>query len=665
MIDQLINKVCAAAAGSELVHAASALRRDGGHNLILGSIPLRPLNREEIAQLEAQGNQCGDWLRIRVADGFDWRRVRQCSFHGDVWLGRSTRQVRLSDGLELPTGLYQATLANCILGHDVLIRDVKLLANYAVADRALLHNCGTITCAAGATFGNGMALPIGIESGGRDVSVFAEIDVALAATVARSRGRREFLQQYERAVSNYTAQATSDRGLIGHEARVMNTPRVHNTYIGPHAMIDGATLVSDSTLLSSEAEPVRVASGACVTHGLLQWGSHVATLALVDRAVLTEHSHAERHGKVTNSILGPNSGVAEGEVTACLLGPFVSFHHQALLIATLWPEGRGNVAYGANVGSNHTSKAPDQEFWPGEGMFLGLGVNVKFPADFTQAPYTIMACGVTSLPQKVRFPFSLVNTPSSHHADISPAFNEIIPAWLLTDNLYTLNRNEAKYQARNKARRTQLTFEIFRPDIVDLLRDACRRLEGVRQIKPVYTDRDIDGLGKNYLQEQYRQPAIEAYHFFITYYALLQLKAALQKAWPLEGDSTGEQWLQTPSNDLRWEHARRILCEELGLRTPFEGLRRLPAMLMKVAQDVERSKAKDDERGERIIDDYAEVHVAAAEDPFVRRTWEETRRMKDEVQELMAHLENGRVARPPAGLVQRNGSALLAGVPKR
>ena len=79
--------------------------------------------------------------------------------------------------------------------------------------------------------------------------------------------------------------------------------------------------------------------------------------------------------------------MAGGEVAASLLGPFVSFHHQALLIATLWPEGKGNVAYGANVGSNHTSKAPDQEFWPGEGMFLGLGVNIKFPADFSRAPY--------------------------------------------------------------------------------------------------------------------------------------------------------------------------------------------------------------------------------------------------------------------------------------
>ena len=61
-------------------------------------------------------------------------------------------------------------------------------------------------------------------------------------------------------------------------------------------------------------------------------------------------------------------------------------------------------------------------------------------------------------------------------------------------------------------------------------------------------------------------------------------------------------------------------------------------MLEALAHNVERSKAKDDERGPRIIDDYATVHVLAHEDPFVRQTWEETRVLKHEVQELLNRL---------------------------
>jgi hypothetical protein len=636
--------VRAAAAQSELVQALASVRRDGGRTLALGDAPLRPLYRDEIDQLERLGNSSADWSRVRVADGFDWRKVRHSSFHGDVLLGRCTRQVRLAEGLELPAGIYNATLANCVIGNDVFIRDVRLLANYVVAEGVVLLNCGEIACDARTAFGNGNKLPLGLESGGREVAVYAEIDVEIAAAVARARGERDFLNHYARAVADYTAQVVSSRGVLERGAVVRSTPSVRNTYLGAQAVVDGATLVADSTLLSNGAEPVQVESGGCVTHSLLQWGSHVATMALVDRSVLTEHAHAERHGKVTGSLLGPNTGVAEGEVTACLLGPFVSFHHQALLIATLWPEGKGNVAYGANVGSNHTAKAPDQEFWPGEGAFLGLGVNVKFPSNFSRAPYTILACGVTTLPQKLLFPFSLVNVPSARFPGVSPAYNELIPAWLLIDNLYTIKRNEGKYQLRNKARRTQYEFKVFRPEIVDLMRDACRRLEAVSPVKEVYTDRDLDGLGKNYLLEPNRQPAVEAYRFFIHYYTLLELKERVRMALRAGGEAELQRLLVTPSDAPQWEHARRILCDELGVTDVAAALRSLPAMLEKIAQDVERSKAKDDERGMRIIDDYSEVHGEAADDPFVKQTWAETVRLQREVEELLVQLEGYRVA---------------------
>src|SRR5262249_41384678 len=157
-----------------------------------------------------------------------------------------------------------------------------------------------------------------------------------------------------------------------------------------------------------------------------------------ERSVLTERSGAAKHAKVTASLLGPNTAVAQGEVTASLVGPFVGFHHQALLIAALWPEGKGNVSHGANAGCNPTSRAPDQEFRPGEGLFLGLGANVKFPADFTRSPYTVLACGVMTLPQRLAFPFSLVNTPSASWPDVPPAYNELVPGWMLSDNLYAL-----------------------------------------------------------------------------------------------------------------------------------------------------------------------------------------------------------------------------------
>src|SRR5262249_12831579 len=160
---------------------------------------------------------------------------------------------------------------------------------------------------------------------------------------------------------------------------------------------------ANSTLLSNQEEQVEIATGACVTDSIVQWGSHITSMAVVERSVLTEHSHVEQHAKVSMSILGPNTAVARGEDPSSSGGPFVGMHHESLLIASLWPEGRGNVSYGAMAGANHTTKAPDQEFLPGEGAFIGLGAKIRFPADFSRAPYSVFASGVETLPQKLLF----------------------------------------------------------------------------------------------------------------------------------------------------------------------------------------------------------------------------------------------------------------------
>jgi hypothetical protein len=505
--------------------------------------------------------------------------------------------------------------------------------------------CGTVACTGPTVFGNGQAIPFGPETGGREVAVYAEISVEVAAALTQAAVRRGALARYERLVARYRDRVRSERVIIERGAVVRDTVKVLDAYLGPHAVIDGAALVRECTLLSSADEPARVLSGAAVTSALLQWGSRAETGALVERSVLTEHSAVERHGKVAASLLGPNTAVGQGEVTAALLGPFVGFHHQAMLIAAVWPEGRGNVSHGANVGANHTSRAPDQEARLGEGTFFGLGVNVKYPIDLSRAPYCVIACGVTLPPQRIEFPFALVNVPSAGADDVPPGANEIVPAWGLSDNLYALKRAEWKHRARDQARRSRFTFDIFRPDTVDLMRAACARLEAAPPARSVYTECHLDGLGKNYLTQAHRQKALEAYRFHTRLYALLGLYERALAAARERRRGAAERLLDAASDDPRWEHQRGLLVRELRVSDVACGLRELPGLLERMAGDVERSKARDDVRGPRVIADYADVHVPAERDPFVRQTWGECRRVQEECRRLLAHLEG----RSPAG----------------
>ncbi len=628
----------------EIAKAKQAFSLLSSNAQTLRKAGFKPLTTGQAKILKAQGNTAQDWKAVWVHPKFDPRRVQRCHFAGPVLLSASAGQIEV-EGVAFPTGLSHSVLSHCVVAREALVRNVRLLHRTVVAEGAVLFDVGTIGLEKETSFANGQELLIAIETGGREVRLFSELTVGQAWVLARSRGNGKLLNDYGLELDAYVKAVASPCNVVGHSARILHTPKVNGIFLGNSGVIDNAQEVSNTTVLSAPSEVSEISQGAIVKNSILQWGCEVTSGAIVDSSLLTEHSHVERHGKVTHSILGPNTGVAEGEVTSALLGPFVGFHHQALLIAALWPEGKGNVGYGANIGSNHTAKAPDQEIWPGEGTFFGLGVNIKFPTDLTCSPYTIIASGVNMLPQKVEFPFSLINTPASSYPGISPAYNEIIPAWVLSDNIYMVKRNEGKYQKRNKAKRSQFDFEVFRPEIMDLMIDARKRLQ-VQAVKELYTAKEIPGLGKSYLLESSRKRAMETYTFYIRCYALLGLKRqleALAKGGQLDGAS---RFLKTKSADARWEHERRILEQEFPGQEPVELLKVLIGQQEKIAQDVQSSKEKDDRRGAEVIEDYGQAHPPASEDPFVQETRAVTEKLKQEVEKFIAALPSNPSQKP-------------------
>ena len=140
----------------------------------------------------------------------------------------------------------------------------------------------------------------------------------------------------------------------------------------------------------------------------------------------------------------------------------------------------------------------------------------------------------------------------------------------------------------------------------------------------------MPGLGKNHMSEKSRLNGIGAYTFHIKNYALNGLKNALAER--------GRVDLDAASDDARWEHERQTLLAEFTERDPKALLRELVKQQETIAEAVETSKAKDDKRGARIIDDYAEAHAPAAEDSFVKRTHEATAALKAEVEKIISQL---------------------------
>jgi hypothetical protein len=627
---------------SQLIGLVRSLKERSEASYLFGNT-VRPLTDDEIECLRRQGCEASDWRSIHVVAGFDPGRVTETRFQGKCVLGRLAGTHEIAPGVRVPSGIRRSLLADCEVGNDALVLDCPLVANYLIGDGARLRAVGEIIAAPNAAFGNGVEMALALETGERSIRSFAEIDLELAVRLVREPRASDFRRAYDDFMRRYLEALKLPKGYIGPKAVIQVCGRVRDTIVGEGAVIHGASVVQNSTLLSSADEPVHVGDGAAVINSILQWGASAESGAHVESAVLLEHSEAERKVQVTESLIAPNTQVGRGEVACSLLGPFVGFHHESLLIAAFWPGGKGNVGYGANVGSNHTSKAPDQEVWPAEGMFFGLDSSIKLPSNFARSPYTIIATGVKTLPQKVEFPFSLINTPSESFPGVSPAFNEIIPAWVLSDNIYTIARNEAKYRERNRARRTPIETDVFRPDIVDMMEDARARLRNAPEKKPVgpnlpvlYFERDVPGLGKNYMKHSILVAAIESYSFFIRFYALRAFYRHMTGVARLEERVNGiESVLEMPPETPAMAHALRVIAEELPGRPVRDLLAAWVEHHAKYAESVRTSKERDDERGARIIPDYTAIHTPAVEDKAVRRVVEEQKSIESRVAEWL------------------------------
>ena len=68
-------------------------------------------------------------------------------------------------------------------------------------------------------------------------------------------------------------------------------------------------------------------------------------------------------------------------------------------------------------------------------------------------------------------------------------------------------------------------------------------------------------------------------------------------------------------------------------------LKNLSKAQHRIAQDTQKSKEKDNRRGERIIDDFTEAHTPAAENAFVKETWKVTRKIQKEIRALLTRLK--------------------------
>ena len=511
----------------------------------------RTLTREEITLLEQGGSSCCDWSSVLISPSTRLDLIRNCVFQGRVLI-------------HLPEGRLQSTcFKNCSVSGPVFIDSTGLISGMILYPGCRVGFCGRVEWTSSPSFLES-AIQGGLETGERSLPLLPTLSHAQAAWLASADGRTEAA----RLAALLSGLKADIKGFIGEGAVLDSCPLVENSLI-----LDGAKITSASAVRGSILFPgSMVSDGALVRSSVLQWNARADSMALVEDSIVGECSIVEKHGKLGCSFLGADSTLGEGEITASVVGPLTGMHHQSLLIAALWPGGRGNIGYGANIGSNHTSRLPDQEIRPGTGFFFGLSTSVKFPSDFSRSPFSVIATGLTTLPQRVEFPFSLICLPAERPEGIPEGWMRLVPGWMLHSNLYAILRGLWKFGKRRKSVHTQVETGVFTHEILSMVTDSLINLESS-------SGNTVKGAGKNFITKEDRLAGIEVYRKYLRYFTL----ADKLNAGSLSTGEAGE----------------------------------LMDLVRQVRRAVGESKAKDLSRGSKIINDYIAIHPSPEEDPFM------------------------------------------------
>ena len=577
---------------SSLLALLNSIRERRQRRLSFWGKPLRPATVEEIRVLAAQNNLVEG--QLFVTQDFSPQNIHGNRFCGRIVLGRFDQG-----------GIWFSTLEDCEIAPGALVDRCPRLRRTLCEGQVI---SSAVDCPQRTRYGLGRQLKAGVETGERWIPVTESLTLEKALAQANSHSAWAEAQ-------HYGEQIESDFSYLGPQSTLFQVSLAEGVlFLGP-VEAKGCTQLKDSCFYSGDERAILLGAGVIADTCFFQPGTVLDTHALVKNSVFLEASGAQEFARVHESLIGPNTIVAGGEVHASLLGPFIGLHHQSLLIAAWWPEGRGNIGYGANVGSNHTSRSPDQEVRPGEGMFFGLDCAVKFPADWSRAPYTILATGIVTDPQKYTFPFSLI--VDNALPGMPTGYHRAIPAWVLRENLYMLLRNEKKFLRRNKARALASDLRLWRPDIVEGLWISSESLEKTTG-KSVYTPQDLPGLGRNVLSEKDRLLALAAYKKYSLYGAL---RLYVDNCLGLAG--VDPIWLEEFFERLSWGQTQK--------KARFDAFLALEEGILAEAL---RSRQKDDQKGGEILSDYSQVHSPAEKDPFI----EEKRQDLESLRQNLAHL---------------------------
>ncbi len=293
----------------------------------------RNLRTDEIQQLESNNCWAEDWQRVMVVNEFTPYGFHRVLFYGDIRLGVFEKKVEVTKGFLKHSGINDTTLRNVTIGDNCLIEHVgNFINNYTIGSDCYISNISTMETTEGATYGEGHTVSVLNEMGDGNLVLFRDLNSQLAAFMVKHFGDKQLKTILTRFIKEEVHFSQPERGTIGNRVRIVNTKELTNTVVHDDCEINGASRLSDCTILSSSDASVYIGTGVICENSIISGGCSITNSVKMQDCFVGEACQLTNGFTAEASVFFANSYMANGEACAAFCGPFSASHHKSSLL---------------------------------------------------------------------------------------------------------------------------------------------------------------------------------------------------------------------------------------------------------------------------------------------------------------------------------------------
>ena len=293
----------------------------------------RKLTEEEIRTLEERSCWAEEWANIHVAEGFKPNYMHRVMLYGEVYIGAFDDTIEVSRDFFKHSGINNATLRNVTIGDNSLIENIgNYINNYTIGDRCYISNVCTLETSEGATYGEGNLVSVLNEVGDGNVVLFRDLNSQLAAFMVKHFHDKPLKEAIRRLIKEEINLHAPEQGWIGNNVKIVNTKEISNTVIFDECEINGASRLSDCTILSSDNASVYIGTGVICENSIISYGSSIINSVKMQDCFVGEACQISNGFTASASVFFANSYMSNGEACAAFCGPFTASHHKSSLL---------------------------------------------------------------------------------------------------------------------------------------------------------------------------------------------------------------------------------------------------------------------------------------------------------------------------------------------